>query len=133
MRSLAREAVFKYIFSRLFNRDDEGLFDVLLKNQNLTEDDKVFARKLLNTATENESRYISEIQNRSIGFNLNRIFNADKICIIIGMTELEFFKDIPTAVVIDQAVNLAFKFSTEKSTDFVNGILASFAKDYRKD
>ena len=133
MRSVAREVVLQFLFSKLFNQDDEGLFNALLNRDNLTEDDKKFANDLLDKALENKERYLKEIENKAIGFNLERIFNTDKICLIIGMTELEFFKDIPTAVVIDQAVNLAFKFSTEKSTDFVNGILASIAKDFRKE
>ncbi len=45
MRSLAREAVFKYIYSRLFNQNDEGLFDVLCKE--LNQEDKSFAKNFL--------------------------------------------------------------------------------------
>ena len=132
MRSVAREVVLQYLFSKLFNQNDEGLFNALLQRDNLTEDDKKFANELLEKALNNKDRYLKEINDKAIGFKIDRIFNTDKICLIIGMTELEYFTDTPTAVVIDQAVNLAFKFSTEKSTDFVNGILASFAKDYRK-
>ena len=50
MRTLAREAVFKYIYSRLFNPDDEGLFDVLIKG--FDEDDKNFATSLKNFVLE---------------------------------------------------------------------------------
>ena len=45
MRSLARECVFKFIFSRLFNPNDEGLFTVLIND--LSDNDKVFAGELL--------------------------------------------------------------------------------------
>ena len=47
MRSLAREAVFKYVFSRLFNPDDEGLFDIILINDGLKKEDAEFAFSLL--------------------------------------------------------------------------------------
>ena len=43
MRSLAREAVFKYLFSRLFNPSDEGLFAVLCKD--LSQENKEFANE----------------------------------------------------------------------------------------
>ena len=46
MRTYARECVFKYIFARLFNPSDEGLFAVLCKD--FKEDDKKFADELLN-------------------------------------------------------------------------------------
>ena len=43
--------------------------------------------------------------------------------------ELENFKNTPVAVVIDETVNIVAKFSTENSTDFVNGILAQYIKE----
>lgn len=72
MRSLARESVFKYIFSRLFNPGDEGLFVVLCND--LKEDDKIFATKLLTTLLENEQEYLNRLQDLSIGFDIDRIF-----------------------------------------------------------
>ena len=126
MRSVAREIVFQYIFARLFNRGDEGLFAVLA--QNLSEDDKNFAKSLLDAVTENEEKFTEELKNLSENFRTERIFAADRCAIYIGMAELNCFKNTPKAVVIDEAVKLSAKFSTEKSTDFVNGILAEYAK-----
>lgn len=126
MRSLAREIVFQYVFSRLFNQGDEGLFDVLA--QDLSKDDKLFAKKLLDAVTENENRFNDELKSLSENFRFERIFAADRCAIYIGMAELSFFNDTPKAVAIDEAVKLSAKFSTEKSTDYVNGILAEYAK-----
>ena len=126
MRSQAREVVFQYVFSRLFNQGDEGLFDVL--TQNLSKDDKLFAGELLDAVIANETRFDETLKNLSENFRAERIFAADRCAIYIGMAELEFFKDVPTAVAIDEAVKLSAKFSTEKSTDYVNGILAEYAK-----
>ena len=127
MRSLAREVVFQYIFSRLFNQSDEGLFDVLA--QNLKSEDKKFARELLDTVLNNEKEFEGSLKNLSENFKSERIFAADRCAIYIGMAELDFFKDTPKAVVIDEAVKLSAKFSTENSTDFVNGILAKYSKN----
>ena len=126
MRSLARETVFQYFFSRLFNQSDEGLFDVLAKN--LSEDDKNFAEKLLKAIMDNQAKYEKEINKLSVNFRLDRIFAADKCAVLIGMAELDAFPETPKAVIIDEAVKLSAKFSTEKSTDYVNGILAQYAK-----
>ena len=126
MRSVAREIVFQYIFTRLFNQSDEGLFDVLAKN--LSADDKKFAESLLNAVTDNETEFSEELQNLSENFRFERIFAADRCAIYIGMAELKFFKDTPKIVAIDEAVKLSAKFSSEKSTDYVNGILAEYSK-----
>lgn len=127
MRSQARECVFKYLFSRLFNPSDEGLFPVLCKD--LNENDRSFANDLLNAVLNNEEKYFSLIENLSIGYKLNRLYNADKCILLLGIAELDNFKDTPVAVVIDEAVNIAAKYSTENSTDFVNGVLAEHARE----
>jgi len=45
------------------------------------------------------------------------------------MAELNRFKETPVAVVINETVNLVAKYSTENSTDFVNGILAEYVRE----
>ena len=127
MRSLAREAVYKYIFSRLFNPGDEGLFDVLCKE--LNPEDKDFAKQLLDSVDQNSEKYLSAIESLSNGYKINRVFNTDKCALIVGMAEMDAFKQTPIPVVINEAVNLAGKFSTDNSTNFVNGILAQYVKE----
>jgi N utilization substance protein B len=126
MRSLAREIVFKFIFSRLFNPSDEGLFDVLCKELDAT--NKNFAIKLLEAINKGETEYLSNIESLAIGYKLNRVFNVDKCALLIGMAELNAFPDTPFPVVIDEAVKLVAKFSSENSTNFVNGILAEYVR-----
>ena len=127
MRSLARESVFKYIFSRLFNPSDEGLFALLCKE--LNDDDNKFANQLLSAVDNGYDKYIAKIEELSIGFKLDRLHRADKCAILLGMAELDNFKDTPIAVVINETVNIVAKYSTESSTSFVNGILAEFSKE----
>ena len=131
MRSLARESVFKYIFSRLFNPSDEGLFVVLCND--LKEEDKLFATKLLTTLLEKEQEYLNSIQELSVSFDINRIFSTDKCAILIAMAELDCYPQTPIAVVVDEAVNIVAKYSTENSTNFVNGILAKYVKEKKND
>ena len=125
MRSQAREAVFKFIFSQLFNSDDEGLFTVLCKE--LSDDDKKFAQELL--AAIDKEKYLADIERLAVGYKVSRLFTADKCALLIGMAELDSFTKTPIAVVVDETVKLAAKFSTENSTNFVNGILAEYARE----
>jgi N utilization substance protein B len=131
MRSLAREAVFKFLFSQLFNQDDEGLFTVLCKE--LSDSDKTFAKELLNSVHNGKDKYLSRIEDLSIGYKLNRLYNVDKCALMLGMAELDNFSNTPIAVVIDETVNIVAKYSTENSTDFVNGILAEYVKEKNND
>ena len=127
MRSKARETVFIYLFSRLFNPSDEGLFAVLKKD--LNSDDSLFATKLLDSVIAGEEEYLDKIASLSVGYKLNRLYAADKCALLLGMAELDSFKETPTAVIIDEAVNIVAKYSTENSTDFVNGVLAEYSKE----
>ena len=127
MRSLAREAVFKYIYSRLFNPCDEGLFDVLCKE--LNDSDKTFATSLLNAIDQNQEKYLDSIKNLANGYKINRVFNIDKCALILGMAELDTFPETDVPIIIDETVNIVAKFSAENSTDFVNGIIAEYAKE----
>ncbi|MBQ7340138.1 MAG: transcription antitermination protein NusB [Clostridia bacterium] len=130
MRRQARETVFKYIYSRLFNID-EGLFDVLASDLNI--DDKKFATDLLNAVDKDFDKNLQVIQDYSIGFKLDRVINVDKCALLVGLAELDNFPDTPTPVVIDEAVNICAKYSTEKSTDYVNGILSRYATEKKND
>ncbi len=127
MRSLAREAVFKFLFSQLFNQDDEGLFTVLCKD--LSQPNKLFAQDLLTAINNKKEEYLEKIENLAIGYKLNRVHNADKCALLLGIAELDNFINTPVAVVIDETVNIVAKYSTENSTDFVNGILAQYIKE----
>ena len=126
MRRQAREAVFKFIFSKLFNSNDEGLFNVVIKD--LNDDDKKFATTLLSAVENDMEKNLSAISDLAIGYKLDRLFNADKCALLIGIAELDNFKETPIPVVIDEAVSLSAKYSTEKSTDFVNGILSNYVR-----
>ena len=128
MRTLAREAVFKYNYSKLFNSDDEGLLDVLIKDFN--DDDKKFALELNGAINSNKENLIKELDNVVHRYKIDRILSSDMCIILIGMAESLVFPETPKPVIIDEAVKLASKFSTENSPNFVNGILAKFIKEW---
>ncbi len=65
-----------------------------------------------------------QIQKYSNGWDISRLVKIDKDILRIAITELLFIKDTPIKVIVDEAVELAKKYSTEDSSSFVNGILA---------
>lgn len=64
----------------------------------------------------------------SSNWDLERIAVLDRIIIRIAATELMHFPDIPLKVAINEAVDIAKKFSTGDSSRFVNGVLDAIAK-----
>lgn len=65
------------------------------------------------------------------GWTLERMPMLDRNLLRIGVFELLHRPDVPTAVVISEAVELAKRFSTDNSGRFVNGVLAAIAADVR--
>jgi len=65
------------------------------------------------------------------GWTLERMPTMDRLVLEIGIFELASRDDIPTAVVLNEAVELANQYSTDDSGRFVNGLLATVAKEAR--
>ena len=65
------------------------------------------------------------------GWTLQRMPTIDRNVLRIGTFELMERPDVPVAVVIDEAVELAKRFSTDDSGRFVNGVLAAIATKVR--
>jgi transcription antitermination protein NusB len=61
------------------------------------------------------------------GWSVDRLPLLDVLILRIAIEELQHQPDVPRAVVLDEAVELAKNFSTEESSSFVNGILESIA------
>lgn len=67
------------------------------------------------------------------GWALTRMPSLDRQLLRLGCYELAHEPEVPTAVVIDEEVELAKQYSTEDSSRFVNGVLAAVARELRDD
>ena len=73
----------------------------------------------------------ASIAARAKGWTLARMPVLDLNVLRLGAFELAHRPDVPVAVVIDEAVELAKRFSTDDSGRFVNGVLSALAADLR--
>ena len=73
----------------------------------------------------------AQIVEHARGWVLERMPALDRAILRLAIFELLGRPDVPVAVIIDEAVELAKRFSTDDSGRFVNGVLASVAKDIR--
>jgi N utilization substance protein B len=65
------------------------------------------------------------------GWSLHRMPVVDRTIMEIATFELLARPEVPTAVVLDEAVELAKRFGTDDSSRFVNGVLSAIAKKVR--
>ena len=88
-----------------------------------------FARTLLNLAEEHLEEADKSIKAVLENWEWDRLCAMDKAILGIAVLELLYLSDIPARVVINEAIEIAKEFSTEKSGIFVNGILDSIARE----
>lgn len=127
MRSDAREAAFQIVFADLFEGNNGKEFRAAVYRQHkLSEDECRFAEALVSCVRTNKQALLDEISVQVERFAEYRIYAADKALLLLALAEIRFFNEIPPVVSVSEATNLAKKYSTEKSADFVNGVLGGF-------
>ena len=73
---------------------------------------------------------IDELIDRySVRWKTSRLPKVDLAILRLALAEICYLTDIPVSVTINEAVDLAKKYSTEKSSKFINGVLGSAARD----
>ena len=87
-----------------------------------------FTSKILKSFADNYSEINDIISSHLKGYTIERLFKIDLAIITLAVIELNFIKETPKEVVINEAVELAKKYSTEKSPRFINGVLADIVK-----
>ncbi len=83
-----------------------------------------YVELIFKTYKENAAQIDELIKKNAIGWDIDRLFKIDKDILRIAITELVYIKDAPVKVAIDEALELAKKYSTYDSPSFINGILA---------
>ena len=123
-RRRAREIVLQVLFQDDLNvnRDlalDEGFIARrMLRNKPLV----AFARKLLDGVRENREVLDKTIGSHAINWSVKRMSTIDRNILRLATFEL-LFADVPHAVVINEAIELAKRYGHRASSSFVNGIL----------
>ncbi len=129
MRTLARETLFKYIFSTQFTSDNHGLKSALYKADGLSKDDIAYCDNVLNAISEHKDEICAAIDKNSTGFPHGNIYPADRAILYIAVAEIKYINDIHYKVSLNEAANIATKYSSEKSANFVSGVLSGVIKN----
>jgi N utilization substance protein B len=90
-----------------------------------------FAVRLVTAAQRHRDRADALVAAASVGWPLGRMAVVDRLVLRMAVAELLDPDGPPTAVVLDEAVELAKTYSTEESGAFVNGILSTVASQVR--
>lgn len=92
-------------------------------------EDKNFASKLLRDSVAYFEETEKEVESYLENWDLERVSLMDKLILICAITELKRFPLTPSRVILNEYIDIAKDFSTDKSQIFVNGILNRYVKE----
>ena len=90
---------------------------------------KEYAVRIAEIFQKNHKEIDDTIQKYVKNWDVTRLIRMDKDILRIAIIELLYMKDAPMKVIVDEALELAKKYSTEDSASFINGILAKVIVD----
>ena len=90
---------------------------------------KNYVIQIANTFKEHSSEVDGLVKKYAKGWDIDRLVKIDKDILRIAITEMLFIKGTPIKVVVDEALELAKKYSTDDSSSFINGILGKIIEE----
>lgn len=117
----------------LINVADKAVMALEIAEMSVLEekdDVRDYVVKLALNYRENKNEIDGLIKKYAYGWNIERLVKIDKDILRIAICELVYIKDAPVKVVVDEAIELAKKYSTGDSASFINGILGSVISEY---
>jgi N utilization substance protein B len=88
----------------------------------------LYAREIVDGVIDNRDAIDEQITTFAKDWSLARMPAVDRAVLRIGVWEILYNDEVPVAVAIDEAVELAKEFSTDDSGSFVHGVLARIAR-----
>ena len=126
-RRQAREEAFILIFEKHFNTlTTDEILEIAAEVRDLEPDD--YIKSVFSGVYDNLELLDNTISENSIGWKINRISKTSLCILRLAIFEIKFMDDIPVSVSINEAVELAKKYSTPEDASFINGILSSVIK-----
>ncbi|MCD4813371.1 transcription antitermination factor NusB [bacterium] len=123
-RRQSREIAFKILFQvDVGQLKAEDVITYFLGQQKASEPVKSYAKMIAGGVVSEQKVIDKFIREKTHKWELERIAAADRSLLRLAVYELLRCPDVPKNVVINEAIELAKKFSTQESSSFINGIL----------
>ena len=133
-RRKAREIVLQSLYEAEFS--DSTWEEILAGHtgrRGSTDETAEYARALLSTTIENKDRLDEAIRSALQNWEMDRISLIDKNILRFALCEILYFPEVPPKVIVNEAIEVAHRFSSVDAGKFVNGILDRFLEQFRRD
>jgi N utilization substance protein B len=127
-RREARETMMKIFYQLDVSGDFRTPFEESLKHDNLGSQE-AYCRAVYEAVCSHKEDIDCRIDASSIKWKVERMAKTDIATIRLATGEILYLDDIPVAVSINEAIELARKYGTDQSPRFVNAVLGNIAKE----
>ncbi len=126
-----RQQAVELVYERMF-RDDtaEEVYEDAFHARDAQIGD--YTREVVEGVEAHTEEIDALIESNLKGWKLNRISKMSLAVMRVSVYEMKYIKSVPVSVSINEAVNLAKNYSTDKDGAFVNGVLGAVAKSLTK-
>ena len=135
-RRLAREAAMCLYYERAIKQDPHTdsttLVDMgdVLHRAKLNDANLAYIDVALQIYEQHLAELDAAIERHCLAWKLDRLSKVDLSILRLAAAEMRYMEKIPYKVAVNEAVELAKKYSEEKAPQFINGILRAMAEDY---
>jgi len=128
-RRESREIIMKLLYQLEIQKDDrESQVEEALSEYTLPDRERKYIVGTINGVFEHIEEIDKTIESFSMGWPINRISKVDLAILRFATYEIKYNDEIPENISINEAVELAKKYSGAESASFINGILGSVTK-----
>lgn len=131
-RRKAREIVLQSLYEAEFSDSPSDELVAQQAGRRSSSDETVaFARALFAKTLENKDHLDAIIRSSLENWEMGRVSLVDKNILRFALCEILYFPDIPPKVIVNEAIEIAHKYSSADAGRFVNGVLDRFLKEFR--
>jgi transcription antitermination protein NusB len=132
-RRKAREIALQTLYAQEVSGTDwKTAFDDNVERRKPSEEVVEYAERLVTNVMEEKANLDSLIRERLENWALERVSVVDRTILRIALSELLHCPEVPANVIMDEAIEIAQKFSSADAGRFVNGVLDRLAREVRE-
>jgi N utilization substance protein B len=132
-RRKAREIVLQALYEAEFSdKTWEETFLAQIARRAPSDETALHARELFFKTMEHREELDDRIAASLENWDISRVSLVDKNILRFALAEILYFGDIPAKVIINEAIEIAHRYSSVDAGRFINGLLDRFIREYRE-
>ena len=133
IRRLARQSALQFLYALQYDVEPFEVAEAqfLSTNPKQRKNWDEFSHELALRTFENREELDAEISKILEHWTIERISLIDRLCLRMALCEFREFPEIPLRVTLNEYIELARRFGTEESPQYINGVLDRLGQDYQ--